>query len=164
MHNGVEWVFQSTRPSWGETIGHAAAVPRIKISIHSPLAGRDSGTVGTAMSLERFQSTRPSRGETLYGIVISRSHQFQSTRPSRGETGLTRRRSSFRNNFNPLAPRGARPSMKRVIPAASLFQSTRPSRGETPAAHFFPQALRHFNPLAPRGARPTPCSGRWTMC
>ena len=59
----VKSIFQSTRPSRGETRrcdllgGHAA------ISIHSPLAGRDSGDAIMAR-LGLFQSTRPSRGET----------------------------------------------------------------------------------------------------
>ncbi len=77
-------------------------------------------------------------------------------------------------DFNPPAPRGARPITSPVLTGRSVFQSTRPSRGETylpireDNACIF-QSTRpsrgetsssgqmppiwHFNPLAPRGAR-----------
>ena len=78
-------------------------------------------------------------------------------------------------NFNPRAPRGARPGAGRRSGASAGFQSTRPSRGATalaPATRaqakisiHAPLAGRdrghrqfylrkdHFNPRAPRGAR-----------
>ena len=56
-------------------------------------------------------------------------------------------------NFNPLAPRGARPGSPDCRCPPSRFQSTRPSRGET-SIHLCQFQRNHdFNPLAPRGAR-----------
>ena len=41
-----------------------ADLPPMVISIHSPLAGRDKRRYPDGFSADRFQSTRPSRGET----------------------------------------------------------------------------------------------------
>ena len=79
------------------------------------------------------------------------------------------------DNFNPRAPRGARPSLPAHTNRRSRFQSTRPSRGATDAIFKAiaqirisihaplagrDRACRHhgfvrrdFNPRAPRGAR-----------
>ena len=81
-----------------------------------------------------------------------RSTGFQSTRPSRGET-QTAHAEVTQNDFNPLAPRGARRVLDQHLAALLIisihsplagrdlrgifprrlrqFQSTRPSRGET---------------------------------
>ena len=55
-------------------------------------------------------------------------------------------------NFNPRAPRGARPSLERIRSFLLRFQSTRPARGAT-RCRWPPRASRYFNPRAPRGAR-----------
>ena len=89
------------------------------------------------------------------------------------------------NNFNPLAPRGARLSVPGSSVTGTKFQSTRPSRGETGRGAgrrrrecisiHSPLAGRdkgrdsgategiNFNPLAPRGARRyrTGCGFTW---
>ena len=126
-------IFQSTRPSRGETIAVLGAdqpgkhfnplaprgarpaavrlLPELKdISIHSPLAGRDSDRLA-------FRST----------TVIS-IHS-----PLAGRDLRTSRAQRWRSYFNPLAPRGARPSQTTQKSHHTRFQSTRPSRGETPA-------------------------------
>ena len=148
-------VFQSTRPSRGETSGPAQGQRENRISIHSPLAGRDCFGTGVGAGhpyfnplaprgarqrsresvdrLHRFQSTRPSRGETWSTTgALKIAQTFQSTRPSRGETKVVH---SWRRNgehFNPLAPRGARLSFFAFsLHLCMIFQSTRPSRGET---------------------------------
>ena len=146
--------FQSTRPSRGETIFKALSHQGRRISIHSPLAGRDLGNRLAQVVAFLFQSTRPSRGETKrFPCSSSINHKFQSTRPSRGETR-------------------ARLIQIRI---PKEFQSTRPSRGETeyygcvkdspnisihsPLAgrDIFSASVAmtygNFNPLAPRGAR-----------
>ena len=79
--------FQSTRPSRGETDDTQCEEEILVISIHSPLAGRDFRAALNLYKNNVFQSTRPSRGETYNAL-----------------TGL-----SLTANFNPLAPRGARP-------------------------------------------------------
>ncbi len=125
-------VFQSTRPSRGET--------------------RQDSRERNGQRI--FQSTRPSRGEThhkRYGLCYLMG--FQSTRPSRGETSArcaacwgwyisihsplagrdlqAKRCYQGSLNFNPLAPRGARPASALDRATSGIFQSTRPSRGET---------------------------------
>ena len=147
-------LFQSTRPSRGAT-----------------------GTIRAAITGRRsFQSTRPSRGATGVIFKLVDLVKFQSTRPSRGAThcacttgatsgisihaplaGRDQERADgleHRLDFNPRAPRGARPDIGPKIgidgeisihaPLAGrdfratggaveimVFQSTRPSRGAT---------------------------------
>ena len=123
--------FQSTRPSRGETRQAGQRDAKSPISIHSPLAGRDLGPhavlPGGVISIH---SPLAGRDATRYA-TFARSSRFQSTRPSRGETVVYSERGADIDNFNPLAPRGARPSARHWS-------------GSTPA---------NFNPLAPRGAR-----------
>ena len=63
MTTRLDILFQSTRPSRGETTISA------RLRRHSI-----------------FQSTRPSRGETRLSAPVRPARRFQSTRPSRGET------------------------------------------------------------------------------
>ena len=155
--------FQSTRPSRGETLW-------AKIS-HC-----------TALS---FQSTRPSRGETRcnrgrIGLV----NQFQSTRPSRGETiklqhfcspfiisihsplagrdVCIRQYRRNKSDFNPLAPRGARPEQAGFAAWRANISIHSPLAGrdvQTPRCCW---PGRNFNPLAPCGARPMETFDNWT--
>ena len=148
--------FQSTRPSRGETDDSLFGNIADKVSIHSPLAGRDTKSLKALTGTTWFQSTRPSRGETYAPHAGTHSGK----------------------RFNPLAPRGARRRPEQNPTFAETFQSTRPSRGEThtgfPLLHGMPfQSTRPsrgetgepdtvsaqgrgFNPLAPRGARLIP--------
>ena len=102
----------------------------------------------------RFQSTRPSRGETL-----RKRHHRDRLRgisihsPLAGRDDLRQPVPPRINNFNPLAPRGARPSSDSPSSFLSIFQSTRPSRGETRTDLRSLRRGDYFNPLAPRGAR-----------
>ena len=124
----------------------------------------------------KFQSTRPSRGETsLSAVRMNAMMIFQSTRPSRGETILHQGKPEKGNDFNPLAPRGARPMRTLPMPWPCLisihsplagrdcsscagqptplvFQSTRPSRGETyeQAQDALVQFISIHSPLAGR--------------
>ena len=99
------------------------------ISIHPPLAGRDTSRSHRPTSTKIFQSTRPSRDGTLLAYLDENDPEvFQSTRPSRDGTKGTdkcpfhtlisihpplagRDASSLSvslhaSNFNPPAPRG----------------------------------------------------------
>ena len=64
--------------------------------------------------------------------------------------------SATRTDFNPRAPRGARPVRRRRAGAWTAFQSTRPSRGATGTYKKGWRLKKDFNPRAPRGARPDP--------
>ena len=79
-----------------------------------------------------FQSTRPARGATVaQSLLLSVELTFQSTRPARGATNLTTVARSEKMDFNPRAPRGARPVVEYGKQYGFKFQSTRPARGAT---------------------------------
>ena len=146
--------FNPLAPRGARLLWAGAPPPSFPISIHSPLAGRDDTGAARAPELGnfnplaprgarltvlaagtgqgKFQSTRPSRGETPWRRCWGVTAEFQSTRPSRGETHEQPHAVSCGADFNPLAPRGARPPlMVRSMSRSCTFQSTRPSRGET---------------------------------
>ena len=169
-------VFQSTRPSRGATPPSPEPCPLpmyfnpraphgARLCIHlgqlrlllfqstRPMRGATAQIV-TFIYRSVFQSTRPSRGATSINSVIISSEIFQSTRPH-GRDDPNRAQGSFRPNFNPRAPRGARHHQRcagddvrnrisihaplagrdaaksRAMPFADVFQSTRTSRGAT---------------------------------
>ena len=102
--------FQSTRPSRGETPVKLRKTASQKISIHSPLAGRD-----TARS---------------WLMTITRKH-FNPLAPRGARHAAICSHPTAVAHFNPLAPRGARRAAGRAVYTGLQFQSTRPSRGET---------------------------------
>ena len=145
--------FQSTHPSRGATRAiwiphswrkyfnprapcgarqrqHDALLRQPLISIHAPLAGRDSASMTHFFASPLFQSTRPVRGATLLSVLVYLIIIFQSTRPVRGATPIRVLTKPFSFNFNPRAPCGAR------------------QRASRPTA-----ATSNFNPRAPCGAR-----------
>ncbi len=151
----TEREFQSTRPSRGETMPDLfrtcrgrnfnplaprgarhlppAFVENLKrISIHSPLAGRDlvQYLVGRIVAIY-FNPLAPRGARRPSGRRLSGAGPFQSTRPSRGETLPKRWQRISDRDFNPLAPRGARRFGIMAEKHYKEFQSTRPSRGET---------------------------------
>ena len=150
-------LFQSTRPSRGETAVYAVDRSAYDISIHSPLAGRDDVDGLTAGTPAAFQSTRPSRGETaeLMDTYTKNWISIHSPLAGRDEPG---ERCLFQHlHFNPLAPRGARRLSAGRMSAMMIFQSTRPSRGETRLALLGDKAaqISIHSPLAGRDS----CSG-----
>ena len=71
------------RDSWWRS-GHGV---HSWISIHAPLAGRDGDSGHTFLKINLFQSTRPLRGATTQAFHFHHGSQgFQSTRPLRGAT------------------------------------------------------------------------------
>ena len=124
--------FQSTRPSRGETRDHSRFSLLPKISIHSPLAGRDARGSESDEKYFQFQSTRPSRGETPVIVPFRRSSIFQSTRPSRGETLACQSRCACPGDFNPLAPRGARPFRQTMEAFRNVISIHSPLAGRDP--------------------------------
>ena len=124
--------FQSTRPVRGETSAHVLVRVAVAISIHSPRQGRDieqskgllgqglisihSPRVGRDVRLRRFgvageisiHSPRMGRELMIRGTTPTFT-LFQSTRPAWGETVMVCASGRCRADFNPLAPRGARP-------------------------------------------------------
>ena len=125
----------------------------LMISIHAPREGRDLRMDLHDRLIQEFQSTRPARGATEAELDMRHADEFQSTRPARGATMAAPWRTWTRwisihapregrdelallagikiKDFNPRAPRGARPPGPSCISTARKFQSTRPARGAT---------------------------------
>ena len=151
------WLFQSTRPLRGGTIEHPPGNTCRGISIHPPLAGRDSLWLAFIFCVLYFNPPAPCGAGLQKGPKWPEMVVFQSTRPLRGGTGkefitcsLTRisihpplagrdqRRSVSRAaaaNFNPPAPCGAGLFAERGRALCARFQSTRPLRGGTAILH-----------------------------
>ena len=103
--------FNPRAPRGARRLHRQRAFPSLPISIHAPREGRDDISHEKTSLSDAFQSTRPARGATW---------KIGSSLP--GEL-----------DFNPRAPRGARP--RHIQRLARAF---------------------YFNPRAPRGAR-LPC-------
>ena len=105
----ASYIFQSTRPSRGETITPSSTrIERINFNPPAPRGARP-----------RFQRC------LLWYTPIS-IHPPLAGRDARYSAVFT-----FGLYFNPPAPRGARPQRGGSHPGEGRFQSTRPSRGET---------------------------------
>ena len=78
-----------------------------------------------------FQSTRPAWGATQIVYMGVNQTTFQSTRPAWGATGRDEAIMFYLRDFNPRAPRGARPVETIRILMGHTFQSTRPAWGAT---------------------------------
>ena len=103
----------------------------MRISIHSPLAGRDGSIMryfpgGIEISIH---SPLAGRDGVEPGAGIDQGISIHSPLAGRDCPPSPARR--CRSYFNPLAPRGARLCAAFVTTKSIGFQSTRPSRGET---------------------------------
>ena len=124
------FLFQSTRPSRGETYVIHALLQQVHISIHSPLAGRDTAHQSTWARCD-ISIHSPLAGRDKMQEKISELQNISIHSPLAGRDIGGDNSTDVFTHFNPLAPRGARRDHK-----------DRHSPGI------------NFNPLAPRGARP----------
>ena len=188
--------FQSTRPVRGATDGVKSKKKEYTVSIHAPRAGRDSGAFPLpSISFVSIHAPRAGRdwrertGGCCHGVSIHAPRAGRDAQgdvrdavlvvsihaPRAGRDNLWCSGSGRRCCFNPRAPCGARPSLRRLLSAHGLFQSTRPVRGATAGfsavvcfslvSIHAPRAGRDacpfcivagkegFNPRAPCGAR-----------
>ena len=127
------------------------------------------------MRLE-FQSTRPARGATklfwqgmqkrsisIHAPREGRDHNIAETptlsknfnpRAPRGARPSASLAASSSSNFNPRAPRGARPSVAGLVIRVDDISIHAPREGRDELASLGVQDLEaDFNPRAPRGAR-----------
>ena len=122
--SGYARLFQSTRPLRGGTFSHAPADIVRSISIHPPLAGRDTSLfVGFAFCSD-FNPPAPCGAGPLIRYWAQMEMQFQSTRPLRGgalpshcnagRDMVATAAQGQRAYFNPPAPCGAGLIRKRV--------------------------------------------------
>ena len=103
----------------------------LTLSIHAPHAGRDHHSSCIMVLPSPFHSTRPMRGATL-GVSRSAYQNYVSIHAPRVGRDIVI--IDFLHNsasFNPRAPCGARPLVRRSRNGAVEFQSTRPVWGAT---------------------------------
>ena len=122
--------FQSTRPLRGATPGHGRRGNVLPISIHAPLAGRDTPSHRGFITSSLFQSTRPLRGATPTPSWSTSPPEFQSTRPLRGATATITTYSNCEIFQSTRPLRGATFRFDAAT-GGHVFQSTRPLRGAT---------------------------------
>ena len=127
--------FQSTCPARGTTQYKWRTLQKTIISIHVPREGHDLHRLPQSMLMAIFQSTCPARGTTTLEPRIAAATEISIHVPREGHDNTIPSWCQYMTNFNPRAPRGARPPSK---------------------ADFF-SVICYFNPRAPRGAR------RWTI-
>ena len=101
-------VFQSTRPSQGETHGTRIGAFFLSISIHSPLAGRDGCTEVYRDHRMSISIHSPLAGRDPADAVVAGAGKISIHSPLAGRDGLVVDVDVVRGYFNPLAPRGAR--------------------------------------------------------
>ena len=101
-------IFQSTRPARGATFYDATRSFRITFQSTRPARGA-TGFRHYVSGTSLFQSTRPARGATCLEEMVLMLPLFQSTRPARGATFEEVKKQWLSFDFNPRAPRGARP-------------------------------------------------------
>ena len=77
-------LFQSTRPMRGEVLTDFCSLCYLKISIHSPHAGRGIKTFPQARIVFVFQSTRPMRGEVIQEIEYNTNLSISIHSPHAG--------------------------------------------------------------------------------
>ena len=106
-------------------------LPRRIISIHSPLAGRDSGRSRQSGGLDNFNPLAP-RGARRFLVFPIPLRQVY---------------------FNPLAPRGARHPADERHQRCDHISIHSPLAGRDGSDRKYRLPLKDFNPLAPRGAR-----------
>ena len=115
--------------------GHRG-VEHIDISIHAPLAGRDSPPTPPRGTRTHFNPRAPCGA--------------RRQRPHHAKCG---------HDFNPRAPCGARPVGQNLLRYDAEFQSTRPLRGATVSVavrHLFISGISIHAPLAGRDSPNTP--------
>ena len=127
-----------------------------KISIHAPLAGRDTMSyfhgVYNSISIHAPLAGRDKPSiDTMQAIML-----FQSTRPLRGATELDDNSHNTPEHFNPRAPCGARPAVLMGVVMCGVISIHAPLAGRDSPTLKCPLYQTNFNPRAPCGARRDP--------
>ena len=82
-----KFVFQSTLPARGATVGMAILPPKLtRISIHAPRTGSDRRRNESVCRTRNFNPRSPHGERRLASCYRRRQRQFQSTLPARGAT------------------------------------------------------------------------------
>ncbi len=127
----VPYRFQSTCPARGTTARITSRVAATKISIHVPREGHDCYTGGRKEGIFLFQSTCPARGTTFRHVKAAFFCDISIHVPREGHDPAPAVLYWREKDFNPRAPRGARPQHAPPGMVQKEFQSTCPARGTT---------------------------------
>ena len=166
--------FQLTRPVRGEPRFLRLPFQEIKISTHSPRAGRTTLCLSSLARETNFNSLAPCGANRLVVKISLDGERISTHSPRAGRTTIVFMGVGRGRNFNSLAPCGANRIQR--LPRAGVcgFQLTRPVRGEplldlaldgtlsisthspragrTALANSTRAPRRNFNSLAPCGA------------
>ena len=105
--------------------------------------------------LRTFQSTPSAWRETWSELQSAKYPElFQSTPSAWRETVARISILRLRTYFNPLPPRGGRPTERANDLTEQIFQSTPSAWRETLGLYHYALVTLYFNPLPPRGGRP----------
>ena len=149
----VHAAFQSTRPLRGATMTISTLLFGSNISIHAPLAGRDSSGRLLPGLPGYFNPRAPCGARPASKTSREVTRPFQSTRPLRGATVTMAMRSMSAKDFNPRAPCGARRSMSPPNKNNVQISIHAPLAGRDISRRRQRRRQIHFNPRAPCGAR-----------
>ena len=127
------------------------------ISIHSPLAGRDADGVDVLPDAVRISIHSPLAGRDGGGTVRGpHGGGFQSTRPSRGETPAPPMPAAPQT-ISIHSPLAGRDFNAREVDGQLVISIHSPLAGRDIRAVHLCHLQKNFNPLAPRGARHLGC-------
>ena len=126
-------VFQSTRPSRGETAMEAVMDRYVKISIHSPLAGRDETGACCYGPGGHFNPLAPrgARPHVMWFPEIDYGISIHSPLAGRDQGRCCHQCEG--HHFNPLAPRGARRRAALTVDGVHAISIHSPLAGRDPA-------------------------------
>ena len=145
-------LFLLTRPLRDVTCPPDRWRPRIRISTHTPLAGRDHSDKYCIRSVSGFLLTRPLRDVTLLNRKYVLSRVFLLTRPLRDVTPMDHPNGmcTFISTHTPLAGRDGIPFFPLIY--FSSFLLTRPLRDVTEATTYMSvrDGISTHTPLAGR--------------
>ena len=169
------YLFQSTRPVWGETpLSSKSGTLMAHFNPLAPCGARRGKTVyqllrdnfnplapcgarpllpASPSTRRAFQSTRPVWGETIDLHAEGTSFLFQSTRPVWGETVWAKYQYSL-GQFQSTRPVWGETRSAKEWAARNRISIHSPRVGRDSAAGVTRSDTINFNPLAPCGARP----------
>ena len=149
--------FNPRAPRGARLKDRAVKAVHAAISIHVPREGHDVRAMAADASILPFQSTCPARGTTTSQLKMMEWSLFQSTCPARGTTHSFPAIHADKLDFNPRAPRGARPVRAAACYNRVLISIHVPREGhDSKHAQFFRADLRKsYKYPAERDALPT---------
>ena len=152
MCKGIE--FQSTPSSRRETISVKDRLPEPNISIHSLLAEGDTCHCRRGWRRWLFQSTPSSRRETTPSVRHEGGIENISIHSllAEGDPPIRHARYCCKISIHSLLAEGD--DTKAAIPWDDDYFNPLPPRGGRPSSSPFWSSTRYFNPLPPRGGRP----------